>query len=587
MGTHYYNPRTQFNAKKGRGHFKGKGNINLKARFRNPSNFYPHGKPAEYSYTEHFIEVGNDINRMSEANTRYPGINVEEGRNNILQEALENLRSLIGEARQAELNFLKDTGIDITNMDGKDVFKAINLVLNSKDTIDRGIQYMKQLANPDKNNQYSQTYRDVSKYFSSYLNSAIEEEMKGVSAKRIVSMTPEEIKEYTNQIISKALLLSYERVEDFVKKNGERRGKFGVNAKYDKDTEQAIQAISDMTNVIRELRNTGAFKEFGDLFNLSQETLKEWRTTKTSTGKSIFAKRKGSKYNSTKIASNYDSNALEIMTSTVAALLGNTNIHNNNGNLGLTIIGQHTGGWNNMKADTLLFVAKAGVNISEYLNEEEYKKHINSNLQSNRAQNIEAIDKYFDILKDNVSHIIAISDKNYSITANFKERGLEAQKSNLTNIGAMLSKFGVGDVDALINYLANCGAGMVQGEVNATIRTKLQTQIAYYLFDKIEVKISGPTNSINVVNLINVGGMYIPLSVYLEGFYKSLTQARNEVLGTPSQFVSVNISLGGPIGGRIWTESTWQRFRRKHEQESFIEYKFLKNLAEFISGLAT
>lgn len=587
MGTHYYNPRTHFTAKKGQGHYKGKGSINLALRFRSSDGFYPHGKPAKYAYTEQFIKVGNDINRMSEANTRYPGINVEEGRQNILQEALENLRSLIDGARQAELKFLADTGMDIYSMNGKDIFKAINLIFNSKDTIDRGLQYMKQLASPDKNSPYSQTYRDVSKYFSSYLNKAIEEEMKGITGKKIALMTPDEVKEYVNQIISRALLLSYKRVEDFIKKDGERRGKFGTNAKYDKDVEQAIQAVSDMTEVIKELRKTGAFKEFGNLFNLSQDTLKEWRTTKQQTGKSIFARRKGSKYNNAKVASDYDANALEVITSTAAALLGNINAHSMGGLLDLTIVGQHTGQWNNMKADTLLFVAKADVNTADYINEEEYKKNIDSSIKGVRAQNIDAIDKYFDVLKDNVSHIIAISDKNYSISANFKERGIEAQKSNLANIGGMLSKFGVGQTQELINYLANCGAGMVQGEVNSSIRTMLQTQIAYYLFDKIEVKVSGPKSSVNVVNLINVGNIYIPLSVYLEGLYESLVRARNEVLGTPSQFVSVSISLGGPTGGRIWTEDTWARFRQQHEEKSFIEYKFLKNLAEFISGLAT
>lgn len=587
MGTHYYNPRTHFTAKRGQGHYKGKGNINLALRFRGSNGFYPHGKPAEYAYTERFTKVGNDINRMSEANTRYPGIDVEEGQQNILQEALENLQSLIDGARQAELNFLADTGMDIYNMNGKDIFKAINLIFNSKDTIDRGLQYMKQLANPDKDSPYSQTYRDVSKYFSSYLNKAIEEEMKGITGKRIALMTPDEVKEYVNQIISRALLLSYERVEDFIKKDGERRGKFGTNTKYDKDVERAIQAVSDMTETIKELRKTGAFKEFGNLFNLSQDTLKEWRTTKQQTGKSIFARRKGSKYNNTKVASDYDANALEVITSTAAALLGNINAHNMGGLLDLTIVGQHTGKWNNMKADTLLFVAKANINTADYINEEEYKKNIDSSIKSVRAQNIDAIDKYFDVLKDNVSHVIAISDKNYSITADFKERGIEAQKSNLANVGEMLSKFGVGQTQELINYLANCGASMVQGEVNSSIRTMLQTQIAYYLFDKIEVKVSGPKSSINVVNLINTGGMYIPLSVYLEGLYESLVRARNEVLGTPSQFVSVSISLGGPTGGRIWTEGTWARFRQQHEQKSFIEYKFLKNLAEFISGLAT
>lgn len=540
-------------------------------------NFYPHGKPDIYSYTEHFVDVGNDIDNKAFANTQYPGLDSPEGRADILNKALINLKSIIDGAREAELKFLADTGIDIDGTNGKDIFKYINLIFNSQDTIDRGLKYMKQLST-SQDKKPSETYREVTNYFASYLNEAIATELKGIRRSQILHMTPAQVEQYINNIISRALLLSYEKVQDFVNPDGTLRGKFGKNASHNED-EQAVQAISDMISVIQKLRKSGAFKNFGDLFNLNKETLYKWRA-----GEITFKKRKGNKYNNAKVESNYNANALEVITSTAAAMLGQTNIRNSNGNFELSIVGEHTGQWNNMKADTLLFVGRGDINIPDYL---EYKKLINPNINGVRSQNVDALSKYWNLLENNVSHVIAISDKNYSITADFNERGIHAQsKQNLSNAADMLSRFGVGQVKELINYLANCGAGMVQGgAVHADIRTELQTYIAYYLFDHLEINISGTKSSVNVVNLINVSGMYLPLSVYLEGLYNSLINAINEFKTSPAQFVSVSISLGGPTSQRVWTEENWRRFREMRESNSFIEYTILKNLSNFITSL--
>ena len=80
---------------------------------------------------------------------------------------------------------------------------------------------------------------------------------------------------------------------------------------------------------------------------------------------------------------------------------------------------------------------------------------------------------------------------------------------------------------------------------------------------------------------MNVSGIYIPLSVYLEGVYNAIQDAAT----TPSSLVSVSISLGGPTEQSVWTQDTWEKFREEHETQSFISYKILKNIAEFITNL--
>ena len=235
----------------------------------------------------------------------------------------------------------------------------------------------------------------------------------------------------------------------------------------------------------------------------------------------------------------------------------------------------HTGQSNQMKADTLLFVGHGNINLDDYL------QYVDRDTFGNqiRMQNVDALGRYLDNLENNVEHVIAISDKNYSITSHFD--GINAQeKMNLQNAGLLLSQFRVDQVPDLITYLANCGAGtMVQGPVEDAVRTELQSYIGYFLFDNLRIEINGSAR-VNVVNLMNISGMYIPLSVYLEGVYNAIQDAASN----PSSLVSVSISLGGPTTQSEWTPQTWGEFREEHETESFISYKILKGIADFITG---
>jgi len=526
--------------------------------------FYPHGKPGYYAYTRYFVDnYGGSTGHLAETNTQYPGLSGPKG-NAVVEKALANLKVLIDSARAAELAFIRDTGIDINDPNNAgDVFRAMNLIFNSKQTFERGIRYMKELSGGGLKEK-EQMYRDVTRYFGSYLEAAVREGMKNIRAAQLIKMTPDEVKIIINNIISEALRLSYIKVQDFIKEDG-IRGKFG-KAK-SREGEEAIQAIADMIDVINKLKEMNAFSEFGHLFNLDKDTLYKWRKQEIT-----FKQRKGNKYNNAEVDSNYGGNALELITTLAATELGKINIQNPN----LTIVGHHTGQSNQMKADTLLFVGRGSVNPDEYID------YVDRDTFGNRVrmQNVDALDRYLEKLSKNIDHVIAISDKNYSIKAGFE--GVNAQeKMNLQNAGLLLSQFGLSQIPELIRYLANCGPLMVQGNVDDAIRTELQTYIAYFLFDHLEFSLQGSTSKPNVVNLLNVSGLYIPLSVYLEGLYNSLMEAA----ANPSSFVSVTISLGGPTEQSHWTAATWGQFREEHETESFISYKILRGIADFIAGL--
>lgn len=528
-------------------------------------SFYPQQKPAFYSYTKQFAEVVHDTEGVTEANTKYPGISGGHT-GTVASKALNNLQILINSARAAELAFLRDTGINLEDPNASNIFRNINKIFNSKETFERGMRYMKSMANSGEKIQDNEMYRDVSRYFSSYLRKTLKAQLKKFLSEDIIRMSQDGIKNLINELIGRALVETYTHVRDFVDDDGKIRGKFGNKHRPRKD-EKEKQAINDMIEVIKDLQNAGAFREYGYLFNLTQESLAEMTDR---ADKRYAIKLNNKNFNDANVKTNFGGNILELITSTVAAEIGNINIQNS----GLHITGVHTGQMNNMKADSMLFVGTAKVNPDDYLS------LVNRGFQSNRVQNIDAMSRYLDKLENSLKHVIMISDKNYSITAHFN--GINAQeKMDIGSAMGMLSFFGVGNTIDLLNYLANCGPSMIQGDVNGEVRTELQTLIAYFLFDHLQIDIKGSSKGPNVVNLLNVSGIYIPLSVYLEGLYNSFKEA----IGRPTSFVSVTISLGGQTDSPPWTVENWGKYRESHETQSFISYKILGGITQFLSRL--
>ena len=385
------------------------------------------------------------------------------------------------------------------------------------------------------------------------------------SAKRIALLTKPEVEQLINNIITQALDDTYTHVKDFIKKdNISIRGKFGKKAEK-RELEEEIQAITDMLDIIRTLGKNGAFSKFGYLFDMKIEDLIE-------NNNQGVVDLKYKKFNKAKVDTNFGGNALELITTTVAPYLANINITTPN----IIITSEHTGQKNQMKADTLLFIGQATVNPADYM------EYVNTDIRGVRAQNVDALERYLQDLNEQVQHVIAISDKNYSIKSSFDGIAVQ-EKMDLESAMKLLRVFGLDKRQLLdlINYLANCGDSMIQGTVADAVRTELQTYIGYFLFDKLEIDIKG-NNTTNVVNLMNISGMYVPLSIILDGLYNSIKEATR----SPSSLVSVTISLGGPTEQNVWTRDTWMTFRREHQQESFISYRILRDFADFITSLA-
>lgn len=527
------------------------------------SSFYPYHGPKQYSYTQEFRDYRPSTGGKAFVNTTYPGVNLPSVTH---RNVLMNIKILKDGARAAEMAFLADTGIDLrSNNNAKTIFSLFNQILAAKEQTDRALKYLQQLSVEKGTTRITEkTYRDVSRFFTYYLEKSLQKHLYGTHF-NVTQRTDVQLQHDIDIILGEALEQTYSSVKDFINSKGDVQVKNGS-----KTRSGEYVAITQMLKIIQQLKGTGIFGKFGHLFNLDRSYFES--LTREGQGNIIVKKPKIDK----KLDTNYGGAALELVEGALTSEIAKLNVKNSD----FTFLGQSMGQQNQMKADTMILVSASGsVNIPDFL------QFVNKGDDpSVRVQNIKALEEYLTKLSNKIKHVILVSDKNYSITTDF--RGVSAQSAmNLKNLGNMLESFNVSQTTELINYLANCGADMIHPDGAAKIRTTLASYIGYFLFDHLEISGTAKASDINTVNVINVSGVYIPLSVYLEGLYESLKPLE----ANPSSLVSVSISPGGPTSGenyRPWTQGVWKKFREEHELNTTVTYHILSGIAKFITGLA-
>lgn len=532
------------------------------------SSYYPHGGPSKYSYTSSF---GDDNNRgktaaQAKMNTNYAAIATKAGNK---FKILFNLKLLINGARDAELKFLAATGIDVTSASAKDIFLNINTILNSQDLLKRNLDMFEQLSRGVNNELI-----DPSKFFFSYLQEAFE---KTDIAKNfnIRKPTGKQLEQFGNEVIGYALEQTYTRFKELIDENGNIRYYKGATDSIGPNERERSSQMGEMIKAIQKLRELGAFGKYTSLLNIDT-LLKESQNKRT--GK-IIRKPKISKN-----SFNSGGTPLEVINAEVAAAFASLHTTIKSGDFTLEVSSAQTGSssFNQQKGDVMLGYSKHSIDFSEM--EKIFQNH-KSDDSSVRSQNVDALREYLQTVGKEIEHLLVISDKNYTIDANWS--GFSAQeKMTLANAGPMLERFGVPQVTELIDYLANCGSEMIQGEVNGQVRIALASYIAYFLFDHVEIQ-GTVSVATNVVNIINLNNTYIPLSVYLEGVYESLERNLNDLQNEEDGLVQVNLNMAG-AGAKPsseWTVGVWREYRSYQEKNSTIAYKVMKDISSYITNL--
>ena len=208
-----------------------------------------------------------------------------------------------------------------------------------------------------------------------------------------------------------------------------------------------------------------------------------------------------------------------------------------------------------------------------------------------RGQNIKRMEEFHKSLENSKQqgYIVEISDKNYNLTASSfdTDGGFTAQrKFKLNNLKDTLEKSRVrhDKIQDLIFILSNSGTDMINEKNYDEALHYLATLIAYILFDDIEIQNYIPTQT-QAIHLLNLDGVYIPLSVFLEATYQGFIA----LSAIPTDFVKLSFheetkTLKGVSSNEVKTQNHWVEFHNKRMAHTYIDIHFFRSFTEFITN---
>lgn len=520
--------------------------------------FYPHGGPNEYSYTSNFYNKFGKTGSQAKSNTSEKIFSANY--NSIEGAGIANLQSMINTARAAEMAFLSKYNFgEVNSKNWSDLFKAFNLILQTEESFNRNLRYIEQINN---SKDEEDKWRTMESYFSSYLETTI---------RRMIGQNPNvNIDDaFLERAINNALKNMSNKMYDYVDVNGKLHT---TKKQAGGEKVEQIQAFTKMLELLRQFRTNVFLSGIKELFALEKFA----NDAKNDALNNRKGKKRQAKIRSSIENSYAKGGVTEYFMGQLGAILINQLKGGNN-----TFKYEASANINEMKTDMFeTNLAEGTITITDMFEDNLDTKYS----KSVRAQNIQAFRNVFDKLKKAKGEILQINAKNYNIVPNF--RGFRAQDTtSLENIDELFQETQIVDREGLVNYLANCGPDMIQGQPRQELTTAIATNIGHFLFDDLSIQIpEGITN----VHVFYLSGMYLPLSVFLEATLQAILSSKSVII---EQFVHVNFTI--PSGENDaknqgpWTSSVpFENFRNNRLQQTKISVKFLSGFSNFITSLA-
>ena len=324
--------------------------------------------------------------------------------------------------------------------------------------------------------------------------------------------------------------------------------------------------------------------------NFKQDLFEELKSKENLTKAFKTRKNKGLKMN-TKVSINKGTN-YGIIGEHLGALISNIAMESFHGkNYSYQTI--HTGRTGQMKAD---FTTAAGLDIrpvEDILSSREFDKTFSDeSVRILNRQRADAIQNYLKTLHSG-----------FLIYTNVKDYGL----STIRNMGGFSSGSAISlstyqeiteskNADELIGAIANTIKGAVyEGKkYEESLSKYIAEDIAIFLFD--DARVLGQKmneNTANAIHLMNLNGIYIPLSYFLfllaEAFKSKDSEEYRNIF---SPQIENNISIKYPNGGEgaegldKWSEDDWYRQKDDALNRVKIGAHFSKNFVEMVKDFA-
>ena len=533
--------------------------------------YFPTDAPVEWSYTDAFNSHPNRgfITVGGKAKGKLDGPRVSGHKNawsnSVIIDQLEVIRSA---AEREEQAFLAKYKINIGNGGWGDLIKAFTLIFSTEEAFKRNLQILKQVN--DKDDESTKIYHHFTEYMSSYVQRAARKMIGARIGSLIHASFPAILQSLTDEIMRTALEDMF-KMTDKVDAKGRIEQHHGRQQKVEG---KEIQVFKDLLALINKMMAT-PFKqlvidELGLTENFIKNTLKtmNYNVNKKKGQKNKKLPQLKSSITNGKIRGNILEYFEEFIGSEVGKKLDNIVIGSNWMTMRLGPYGVKTDVMNY----NLLGAAQGTISLLHNNTGDSDSKRVNSIVNNQR---------FFDLVRQAEGEIMFISDKNYQIKAS-GFGGFSAQdKVPIKYLGELFDTIGLtADVDSLIDYLANCGQGMLFGTgTTSEILSIVATQIGHFLFDDLTVTNTG---GINRVHLLNLSGFYVPLSVYMGAVIQAARSSEQHM----QQYVNTKFTGAGalpPKGGWPGGTGDFESFRQRRLNESYISIFFMKDVANFIT----
>ena len=462
-----------------------------------------------------------------------------------ISKAMANLQGYVSQERAAELAFLAEIGgllgVQVSDDPAgwRMLIEAFNQVFNVEAVLERNIAKLKEIQSKGNKGKMD----DVTRFLrTTYLPKAIQEVLPIKSLSQITS-------DFTYKIMRNAV-----------------RMMFAAKDKTSTSGDEEIQCYREIWNALEGLSHKNSlFVNLSNLFDLQGYLTKNINEL-------------NKKEKMPEIKTKQSNSAGQVLEEIEAAALGQMaklgTIGVSSGDIKLNMKFSATGS-TLQKADTFGIMMQEGmIDTSDMTDGPKMKDG------SYRLRSLERIENILEKIGEKKAQVIFISDKNYQIGSgsfHSKHGGFKAESPTLSSLGTYGAQFHIPNVSGMVEYLASAGPGMIVEDIDMCLEV-IRISIGNFLFD--DLQITGPIGGgANRVHLLNLGGTYMPASVYLQATLQGF-QGLNNL--TPNDMVQVDFEPNGTAGSSTLAE--WNQFHTER-LKSHINIHFLGGYTQFMNQI--
>lgn len=559
----------------------------------NQNAWYPEGNWMNYAYATSLANSKNllAINALQKGieaiKSAHQQINIDSFDGKI---AVANLEMMAQQEEKAEMQYLTTHFPNITiqqlRENPKDFITMVNK-LQPNGSFDKQLKYIESLTLEGSKYKAPNNYREDMYQFINYelQDALINEINKTLKASDVLDET-ESSQSLANQVTQKLKNLVIKKFQSHA--NNWRR-----EDEIDNNYAQTLQDITDLFSASTNLLDI-LLVGYGISTKQLQSNINEIRKDMKKNSGNALNDLINNKFHPRSLSHRVTAGgtAREAISNALLQIVQSNLTGGSNSSIKTSVI--HTGslaaGSGGIKPDNIIYENEIDVDVSTLLDAFYTAAKTVMDSDNPRVKNIRAMKALLEKAKG--ATIVEISDKSYSLTSSsfLTQGGYKAQDSSWGNIEKVLSELQMSQnlLTSIRFLIANSGTGWMNGADYEDIRQQLAAHFAAFLFDDINFSVEQHfktySSDANVIHILNLSGILMPLSVILNGIYKSLKQLDSHEL---ESWVKVDVKPH-PISlepNKAYSSTDWDNAFQTNQENAQVELHFMKNFVSYLQTI--